>query len=189
MKNGYNHTSFDLNGNNGALRINLAKLNEKYNNSFDIITNHGTSEHVDDQYTLFKNLHNWGKGGCVYVHCVPLEGEEHKSYLNYEFPPHGEYEYSSKFWDELCLANNYEMIISTGNMVSNQAINYPKNFYSASCYKKKTDDPFISKDTFMNIFDRYCKDCRYKVTPQGHLMWKNSLPNEVRQEYRIEVYK
>ncbi len=43
------HTSFDLNGNHGALRVDLSKpiRNPDWLGAFDIITNSGTSEHVE----------------------------------------------------------------------------------------------------------------------------------------------
>ena len=184
-RNGYNHTSFDWNGKNGAIPVNLTIINSKYDNNYDLITNHGTSEHVHNQYNMFKNLHNWGKVGCIYTHCVPLEGKEHKKYLGYEFPPHGDYEYSSQFWENLCIENSYEMIISKGDLVSNLALNYPKNFYSASSYKKINNDEFIPKEKFDVIFDKYCTHTTQKLTRKGHDDWRSSLPLELRQKYKL----
>lgn len=182
---GYNHTSFDWNGNNGSIPVDLTKLDDKYNNKYNIITNHGTSEHVHNQYNLFKNLHNWGKLGCIYIHCVPLEGEEHKKYLGYEFPPHGDYEYSSIFWKELANANNYTLMVSDGNCVSNMALNYPKNNYSASAYKKVNDEEFIDEKSFQTIFNKYCRNTTNKLSLSGHNDWKNSLPIDIRNKYKI----
>lgn len=184
-KNGYQHTSFDWNGQNGAIPVDLTTITDEYKDKYDLITDHGTSEHVHNQYNLFKNLHNWGKVGCIYVHCVPLEGEEHKSYLNYEFPPHGDYEYSSKFWEELSWENNYELIISKGDLVSNLALNYPKNFYSASSYRKVNNDEFMTKDKFDDIFHKHCKRTTQKMSRQGHDEWKASLPSYLREKYKL----
>lgn len=184
-KSGYEHTSFDWNGQNGAIPVDLTIINDEYNDKYDLITNHGTSEHVHNQYALFKNLHNWGKAGCIYVHCVPLEGEEHKSYLNYEFPPHGDYEYSSKFWEELSNGNKYEVIISKGDLVSNLALHRPKNFYSASSYKKVNNDEFMTKEKFDDIFNKYCKRTTQKTSRKGHDDWNASLPGYLREKYKI----
>ena len=184
-RSGYNHTSFDWNGQNGSIPIDLTLLTNSFNKQYDLITDHGTSEHVHNQYNLFKNLHNWGNVGCIYVHCVPLHGDEHKQYLNYEFPPHGDYEYSSKFWEELSKENGYELIISKGDLVSNMALSYPKNFYSASSYRKINDDEFISKETFDRIFNLHCKRTTDKMSRRGHDIWKASLPLELRQKYKI----
>ena len=181
----YNHTSFDWNGLNGAIPVDLTNIDNKYNNKFNLITDHGTSEHVLNQYNIFKNLHNWGTINCIYIHCVPLEGEEHKQYLNYEFPPHGDFEYSSNFWEELCIVNNYEVIKIQGNLVSNLAISFPKNFYSASSYKKINNNEFMSKEAFDNIFNKYCKKTTNKLSREGHIEWKNSLPKDILNKYNI----
>ena len=182
---GINHTSFDWNGENGSIPIDLTKIddNKKYNNMFNIITNHGTTEHVLNQYNCFKNLHNWGEINCYYIHCVPLLGKEHKEYLGYEFPPHGDYEYSSKFWEELCLQNNYELVISKGDLVSNPAISFPKNYYSASCYIKKDNNEFMNENDFYDIFNKYCINSKHRLSKKGHIEWKNSLPIDILNKY------
>lgn len=182
IKHGFNHTSVDWNGENGAVKIDLTKSYPKFMNSFDIITNHGTTEHVHDQYSLFKNLHKWAKVGCIFVHCVPLHSEEHKKYVNYDFPPHGDYEYSSKFWEELCKELGYELIISKGNIVRNPAHSFPINYYSASSYKKVNDTEFISEDKFKEL-EKFIKKTSYKLSKEEHKKWRNSLPDEVRKKY------
>lgn len=59
MNMGVEHTSIDLNGEDGALQIDLSKpIPEEYNNKFDIVTNFGTAEHVDNQFECWRNIHN-----------------------------------------------------------------------------------------------------------------------------------
>ena len=60
---GYEHTSVDLNGLDGALIKDLSKLEDfaEYKEYFDVITNAGTIEHVEPfekQHTAFLNVHN-----------------------------------------------------------------------------------------------------------------------------------
>ena len=74
------HTSFDLNGQNGALRVDLSRRIRKpaWLGAFDIITNAGTTEHVEPfeaQYICFLNIHNCLRGGGVAVSIVPDVGE------------------------------------------------------------------------------------------------------------------
>jgi len=171
----YDHTSFDLNGKNGSIKVDLTKINTQYNNNYDIITDHGTIEHVEDQYMCFKNIHDWGKIGCVYIHCVPLEGEEHKKYLGYEFPPHGYYAYSTQFWNELCKLCNYKIIKNQGNLVHNLAIKFPKNYYSSSCYSKVSNNKFITKEQFYKLFDKYNQNTKHKLTKEYHKQWKKNV--------------
>lgn len=155
---GYDHTSIDTNGNNGAINHDLTKPKEEFNNKFGIITNHGTSEHIKDQYSLFKNLHDWGCEGCVYVHIVPLHSEEHKKILNKPFPNHGLYEYGTSFWRELSKACNYTLITSTTE-VRNPAVKAPINHYSSGSYIKTKDSHFIDKETFNQILKENVNFC------------------------------
>tara|TARA_E500000178_G_C17025829_1_gene757937 strand:- start:2275 stop:2985 length:711 start_codon:yes stop_codon:yes gene_type:complete len=181
-KNGFNHTSIDWNGNNGSIKLDLTKPYPKFRNTFDIITNHGTSEHVHDQYSLFKNLHEWAKVGCIFVNCVPLDSEEHKKIMNYEFPPHGDFEYSSKFWEELCKEQDYELIISKGDLVRNPAVAFPINYYSASTYRKVNNKPFMLKEKFEKL-TKFIKKTSYRLSRNEHIKWFNSLPDEIKNKY------
>lgn len=57
-KRGIRHTSVDLNAEDGAIPLNLSvPLPREYFNQFDIVTNGGTSEHVDNQFECWKNIH------------------------------------------------------------------------------------------------------------------------------------
>jgi hypothetical protein len=65
---GVQHTSFDLNAKHGALPVDLAQLidDPQWLDAFDIVTNSGTSEHVEPleaQYYCFKNIHDCLKVG------------------------------------------------------------------------------------------------------------------------------
>jgi len=155
---GYNHTSVDTNGNNGAVKHDLTKPKAQFNNKFDIITNHGTSEHVINQYSLFKHLHDWGGEGCIYAHVVPLDAEEHKAILGRPFPKHGFWEYSTKFWVELAKSCNYELISATTD-VRNPAVKYPVNHYSSGVYRKTADSKFISEEEFNKLVKNHLTRC------------------------------
>ena len=67
---GIEHTSIDLNGRDGALKLNL---NYPINlPPADVVTNFGTSEHVSDQEACFENIHRLSDKWIV--HQVPLVG-------------------------------------------------------------------------------------------------------------------
>ena len=73
---GFDHTSVDLNGKNGALKKDLTKPEDfdQWKNHFHIITNSGTTEHVEpyeSQYDCFKILHHCLKVGGVIIHAIP----------------------------------------------------------------------------------------------------------------------
>lgn len=67
---GISHTSIDLNGQDGALKLDLTKPIDIP--PADVVTNFGTSEHVLDQKACFLNIHNLSKKWIV--HQVPLVG-------------------------------------------------------------------------------------------------------------------
>lgn len=43
-------------------------------NQFDVITNYGTIEHINDQYHAFKNVHDMCKSGGIMIHNFPPQG-------------------------------------------------------------------------------------------------------------------
>lgn len=77
---GFDHTSVDLNGKDGALKKDLRNPEHftEYKEYFDIISNPGTTEHVlphETQYACFKNLHNCLKPGGLLICLNPDIGE------------------------------------------------------------------------------------------------------------------
>jgi len=71
---GYQHISIDINGKNRALQLDLSKeiKDSGLLNQFDVLTNHGTTEHVEDsQYICWKNVHNLIKLGGFIISFVP----------------------------------------------------------------------------------------------------------------------
>jgi hypothetical protein len=83
----YNIKSIDLNGENSALRLDLAKdINTKEH--YDLISNFGTSEHVSDQYTCWKNIHDLLSDGGIVISELPEKGSwkgHCKYYIDYSF--------------------------------------------------------------------------------------------------------
>jgi len=75
---GYNHTSIDMNGLDGALEIDLSKPVDL--GQFDMISNIGTTEHVgernnwDGQQQCWKNILNAMRVGSVLVSVTPAPG-------------------------------------------------------------------------------------------------------------------
>ena len=68
----YNHTSIDINGDDGSLQFDVRRddLYKQLSFKFDVITNLGFTEHVGEgdveenllrnQYVMFKNMHELG---------------------------------------------------------------------------------------------------------------------------------
>ena len=88
----YDARVFDLNKN----------IQETYGFSeqFDLVTNHGTTEHCFNQFESWKNIHNLCALEGIMIHVLPAQG-----YVN-----HGFYNYNPSFFYNLAAANNYKLI-------------------------------------------------------------------------------
>lgn len=101
---GWEHVSIDLNGRDGALKLDLTKpLLAGLFDSFHVVTNFGTSEHVADQYECFRNIHRLCRVGGRMIHAVPLFGH----WLNHS--PFG-FDYTMDFFFTLAEANGYTVL-------------------------------------------------------------------------------
>jgi hypothetical protein len=78
FKNVFNHldiTSFDYNGENGAVKVNLSNpIDHQFKNIYDLITNFGTTEHVKNQYMCWKNIFEMVKEGGFVINEIPKKG-------------------------------------------------------------------------------------------------------------------
>lgn len=93
---GKEYTSIDLNGLDGALKLDLCdNINLP---SRDVVFNIGTSEHVIDQKQVFLNIHNLSHHRMI--HWVPFESK-HKN--------HGMYGYNEEFFVKLANLNKYKI--------------------------------------------------------------------------------
>lgn len=93
----------DLDGRHSAHKFDLNKnLTTEYGfkNTFNLVTNNGTSEHCFDQASVFQNIHNLCVPGGIMYHALPFQG-----YLN-----HGFFNYHPCFYRCLAEANNYRLI-------------------------------------------------------------------------------
>lgn len=114
VNRGYEHVSVDLNGLHGSVARDLTKPEQfqDWFGSFDILTNAGTTEHVDpyeSQYECFSIIHNLIKVGGIAIHLIPdNERDEHGRWKN-----HCRYYYSQKFIAILARECEYELLSNT----------------------------------------------------------------------------
>ena len=107
----YSHLNYDrdfIDLKEGGLQYDLnysirshIKLHEKY----DLVTNHGTSEHIFNQYTCFEAIHYLTKPGGYMFHSLNCQGWADGGGLG-----HGFYLYQPKFVKLLSDHNNYNVI-------------------------------------------------------------------------------
>lgn len=88
------HTSVDWNGQQGALKLDLR---EPINlGTFDMVSNIGTTEHVDGQYGVWKNICEAMHVGSVFVSTTPKPGH---------WPGHGLWYPQPEFYQSLAELN------------------------------------------------------------------------------------
>ncbi len=91
----YNSYKFDLNQDIDA--------NYNFKNQYDVVINNGTGEHVFNQFSLYKNIHNLTKKDGLMLNILPFLG----------WTNHGFYNYHPIFFADLAASNNYELIRMT----------------------------------------------------------------------------
>jgi len=98
---GANHWSFDINEKDGAHYLDLSKPIPEGMSSFDLVTNFGTSEHVEEsQFQCWKNIHDLCRWDGHMIHTVPAVGH---------WPRHGTYHYTKERLCGLAMRCTYEI--------------------------------------------------------------------------------
>jgi hypothetical protein len=124
---GFEYTSIDFDGKFGALKLdlNVATWSDVPGQPFDIVTNHGTTEHIFNQSRVFRLMHDLTKVEGMMIHAVPTP----------KFgPSHGFYFYDETIFDDLKYANNYQIL---------EMYRQPDPYeIILVAFKKLRDDPF-----------------------------------------------
>ena len=101
---GFSHyEAIDINDTYGSRVMDLNKdLRESYGftNTYDLVTNNGTGEHIFDQASVLRNMHNLTKVNGIMVHVMPL-----LNYIN-----HGFYCFHPSLYYSLARANGYRLL-------------------------------------------------------------------------------
>lgn len=97
------YVAIDVNAKYGSIVMDLnLDLKEHYNyhETFDLVTNNGTGEHIFNQHMVFKNMHQLTKPGGLMVHVMPFV-----TCIN-----HGFFNFHPILYVDLAAANNYRII-------------------------------------------------------------------------------
>jgi len=116
VERGVDHTSIDINGEDGALEIDLDfPVPDELHNRFDVVTNYGTIEHINNQYQAFKNMHMMCRVGGIMIHGFPRENT---------WKTHSEYYYDIDFIEQLvnlCRYSMYDLrVVGLSHIPANQ---------------------------------------------------------------------
>ena len=97
------YDAIDVNTKYGSLVMDLnADLSERYgfNQTFDLVTNNGTGEHIFNQYAVFRNMHQLTKVGGIQLFVLPFH-----NWLN-----HGFFNFNPILFGDLAAANGYRIV-------------------------------------------------------------------------------
>jgi hypothetical protein len=97
------YAAIDVNERYGSLVMDLNKdLREQYDyaETFDLVTNNGTGEHVFNQDTIYRNVHQLTRAGGSMIHVQPFV-----DYVN-----HGFFSIHPNLYHALAIANGYRIV-------------------------------------------------------------------------------
>ena len=137
------HVTIDINGEDGAERYDMEKPLSKWNKYFDIVTNYGSTEHMEEQFQVFKNIHNMVKSGGAVVHVVPNIGD---------WPCHCPVYYDLNFFQQLAILNQYETIYGKLRTIGKGKL---ERRLLCCVYQLSKNNDFISEEEFSKIKPYY----------------------------------
>jgi hypothetical protein len=134
---GVQHTSIDINGRDGALKLNLENpIPSKLKGVFDVVTNYGTTEHINNQSAAFQNIDALCAVDGVMIHVLPLA-------MKGNYPNHCRYHYTALFPVQLAELARYELVDS--RLIAEGAYLYPKILLAFTLRKTDFASPNFSK--------------------------------------------
>lgn len=100
---GLKYGCIDLDGRHGAIRLdfNSQGVPDAALGAYDLVTNHGTTEHVFNQANVFKVMHDLCRSGGLMLHAVPVGAG---------YPDHGFFSYQPNLFTALAKYNDYEIL-------------------------------------------------------------------------------
>lgn len=131
--------SIDLNGEDGAIVVDLDQpVPSTFVERFDVVTNYGTLEHVNNQFQAWKNVHHMCRIGGVMIHSLTPPGH---------WPRHGRYYYSQDFVIGLAKSCEYDIVnLTQRNCYAEHTCGLDKDLILVAYLK--SDDKFVPKEQF-----------------------------------------
>ena len=166
----YSCTDVDPQFNSIPLDLNFDEVPAAHRGKYDFVTNHGTSEHILNQYNVFKAIHDFTRVNGYMLHAVPFTVHV----------DHGFFNYQPNFFEALAKYNSYE--------VSGIWVGPDWQIASFIPWEPKLLDFLVlnSKTTHLLVaLLRKKFDTPFQVPFQG--VYENVTPDEIMQRYNIVV--
>lgn len=119
---GWEYFCVDIDERPGTLNLDLNRGNIEppYKGYFDVVTNHGTTEHVMNPINSFFCVHEMTKKGGVMIHDTPIFGLGNHGFVNL----------TPKFWHSMIFFNEYKCLeADVRNVPADPAFIDLANFY------------------------------------------------------------
>jgi hypothetical protein len=176
---GLDYVAFDTftAGRTRAFDLNFASLPQDMHGTFDVVANYGTSEHVANQFNVFKVAHEALKVGGIMLNNVPFYG----------MVDHGLFNYHPKFFCSLMANNNYEPIYWDFSDIFKASDTYEKLSFAVNGHKwegkyvgsammnvmfrKASDAPFAPPTDAMDARDVHVQPPRVNEMLGGPTYW------------------
>jgi hypothetical protein len=134
---GIEYTSIDLSGENGALMIDLDKPN-KFDGVYDLVTDFGASQHLNDTYNVHKTMYDLCKEGGLIIQENPKTGNWKGYALTYK---------TKEFYEGLSKFTGMEIL----ELGEHPAMGNDIDGWNVYCVMRKGSGKFPSKSKFKEL--------------------------------------
>lgn len=134
---GFDHTSVDLNGLDGALPYDLCAP-FLFDRGFDVATDFGTSEHVSNLWQCLENLHSNVNPGGLLFHSNPEPGS---------WPEHGFWYRTRDFYEAFAKLAGYEIV----DLHRHAAVGNTTDGWETTCCMRRGTKAFPTKEAFTEV--------------------------------------
>jgi hypothetical protein len=172
------YIAIDVNTDKDAIALDLnldLRKDYNYKEQYDLVTNNGTGEHIFNQYTVFKNVHDLCKEGGVMIHNLPYTG-----YID-----HGFYSFQPNLFIALAYANNYsiqEISVGTSDgdfikVINHNYVHSKENKELMNIWRDNLD-----KNLLIAVILKKNKNSEFKMPIQGR--YENDIASaEIKNRY------
>ena len=176
------YNSIDLNDNFNAYQMDLnldLRDHYQFTTQYDLVTNNGTGEHIFNQHSVFKNMHQLTKPEGLMLHIMPFV-----NWIN-----HGFYNFHPILYLDLAEANGYELI--SMSFADNQANN--EVFVDINSHYKAEDNLVTSRmkgtKTKQNPFYTKTKSLLYNAYSSVYLKLNASKTETIPLKWAVKSLK
>jgi hypothetical protein len=169
---GIKYNCVDVDGRFGTvvMDLNFDAVPPEQKGKYGLVTNHGTSEHILNQYNVFKSMHEFARVGGIFIHAVPFT-------VHLE---HGFFNYQPNFFEALARYNSYETLgvwVCVDWQLAS-LIPWDPNLLNFLSFSAQTTHRLV-------VAQRKMYDKEFCVPFQE--IYENMIPDEVRSRYSLVI--